>query len=105
MKNYNILNINLLIYTIIILILRYFYLEYIHENLYEYTNGYYNGYVVSTILLWLLKVRYQYIFLFLIGRYIYRCFFNESYTNNSLDPSTNIVFGVCIYLCLLNSQK
>lgn len=100
-----VLNAECLYTTIIILIVRYIYLESgLHNNLYKQTNGLYNGYVGFFILLYLLHVPFWMIMLVLLGRHIYRSIVREEETYYVLNLKTNIVFGVGVYIALMCIQ-
>ena len=69
--------------AVLISVFRYIYLELAHDHVYTATNGYINGYVLVSVLLYLLKIPWFVILFALTSRLMYRKTVGDEIVNTS----------------------
>ena len=80
----------------LISIFRYIYLQYIHDHVYNTSNGYINGYVLVALLLYLLGVPLYLILAAVGARVVYRKSVGNEIVNTGNHPYNVIMFFIMI---------
>jgi len=82
----------------LISIFRYIYLQYIHDYIYNSTNGLINGYGLIVLLLYMLNIPFYLIIPVILGRKIYRSTISEDISNDS-----NHLYNVSLFFIMIFS--
>lgn len=87
--------------TLLLSLLRYIYLECeIHDKLYSFSNGWYNGYIVIALMALLLGIPPILIAGIVFGRMVYRSCVGSAVYNKGNHPFNVIIFFIGIYIAL-----
>jgi hypothetical protein len=84
--------------ALLISVFRYIYLELTHDHVYTATNGYINGYVLVSLLLYLLKIPWYIILFALTSRVVYRKSLGDEVVNTSNHPYNMFAFFVMVFI-------
>ena len=84
--------------ALLISLLRYVYVGFVHNHVYTATNGYINGYVLVSILLYLLKIPWHVIITAIIGRVVYRKIVGDEVANTNNHPYNMFAFFIMILI-------
>ena len=82
----------------VISLFRYIYLELVHDHVYTATNGYINGYVLVSLLLYLLNVPWYIIVTAILGRVAYRKIAGDEVSNTKNHPCNVFAFFVMVLI-------
>jgi hypothetical protein len=84
--------------ALLISVFRHIYLELAHDHVYTATNGYINGYVLVSLLLYLLKIPWYIILFALTSRVVYRKSLGDEVVNTSNHPYNVFAFFVMVFI-------
>ena len=82
--------------ALMISLFRYIYLELAHDRVYAATNGYINGYVLVSLLLYILRIPWYIILFALTSRVVYRKSLGDEVVNTSNHPYNVFAFFVMV---------
>jgi hypothetical protein len=85
-------------FAVTVSLVRYVYLEYIHDAIYAKTNGYVNGYLLIALLLCFFKVPVHLILAVIAGRVVYRKIVGDEIINVSNHPFNVIAFFIMLLI-------
>lgn len=86
--------------ALMVSLFRYIYLELAHDHVYTATNGYINGYVLVSLMLYLLNVPWYIILIALTSRVLYRESLSDEITNTGNHPYNIIAFFVMVFITI-----
>lgn len=86
--------------ALMVSLFRYIYLELAHDHVYTATNGYINGYVLVSLMLYLLNVPWYIILFTLSSRFLYRESLSGEITNTGNHPYNIIAFFVMVLIAV-----
>lgn len=84
--------------ALLISVFRYIYLELAHDHVYTATNGYINGYVLVSLLLYVLNIPWYIILFALTSRVVYRKSLGDEVVNTSNHPYNMFAFFVMVFI-------
>jgi len=84
--------------ALLISVFRYIYLELAHYHVYTATNGYINGYVLVSLLLYVLNIPWYIILFALTSRVVYRKSLGDEVVNTSNHRYNMFAFFVMVFI-------